>query len=607
MKKRNQPQLNLFNELIVDNFAGGGGASTGIELATGRPVDIAINHDPAAVLMHRANHPYTRHYREDVWKIDPRKVCQGQQVGLAWFSPDCKHFSKAKGGKPRSKKIRGLAWVAMKWAGTVRPRVIILENVEEFQTWGPLDQDGNPIKEQAGRTFHSFINALGYLGYSVEYRELRACDYGAPTIRKRFFLIARCDGKPIVWPDPTHGDPASAEVRSGKLKPWHTAAEIIDWTLPCPSIFDSTAEIKAKYNLHAVRPLAENTMKRAALGMDKFVLKSPQPFIINYKYDNEPEKVGKPLSTITAVNHHMLVVPELVGVGGRAGQSRPRGMNEPIAATTAKADVELVAPSLIQYHSETQEGEVRGQRANEIPRTVDASNRYAVTTAFLSKYYAGGYHGHGNAPTDPLNTITTAGHNAAVTSQLVQLNNHCIGQPETEPINTVTAGPGHFAESRTFLAKYYGTGEGQRIRDPLGTVTARDRFGLVLLKTEKLEPGTPCGHWPEIRDMLNRFCGYDLKDDEILIYVIDGVEYIIVDIGLRMLTPRELYAAQGFPADYIIDVDCEGNAYPKSEQVARCGNAVPPPFAKALVLANLPELCVRSCNSMAELRDTMAV
>ena len=176
MKKRNQPQLNLFNELIVDNFAGGGGASTGIELATGRPVDIAINHDPAAVLMHRANHPYTRHYREDVWKIDPRKVCQGQQVGLAWFSPDCKHFSKAKGGKPRSKKIRGLAWVAMKWAGTVRPRVIILENVEEFQTWGPLDQDGNPIKEQAGRTFHSFINALGYLGYTVEYRELRGAD-----------------------------------------------------------------------------------------------------------------------------------------------------------------------------------------------------------------------------------------------------------------------------------------------------------------------------------------------------------------------------------------------------------------------------------------------
>nr|DAQ35614.1 MAG TPA: DNA cytosine methyltransferase [Caudoviricetes sp.] len=640
MKKRNQPQLNLFNELIVDNFAGGGGASTGIELATGRPVDIAINHDPAAVLMHRANHPYTRHYREDVWKIDPRKVCQGQQVGLAWFSPDCKHFSKAKGGKPRSKKIRGLAWVAMKWAGTVRPRVIILENVEEFQTWGPLDQDGNPIKEQAGRTFHSFLNALGYLGYTVEYRELRAYDYGAPTIRKRFFLIARCDGKPIVWPEPTHGDPNSAEVKSGKLKPWRTAAEIIDWSLPCPSIFDSTAGIKAKYQLHAVRPLAENTMKRVARGIDKFVLKSPQPFIINYKFDNEPERSDKPLSTVTAVNahllaapvlavntmnntgtapdepiktittggHHMLVTPVMTAIGQTGfSDDRSYGAKQPVRTIVSKAEQCVIAPSLIQYHSETREGEVRGQRANEILRTVDASDRYAVNTAFLSKYYAGGYHGHGNAPTDPLNTITTAGHNAVVTSQLVQLNNHCIGQPESEPIKTVTAGPRHFAESRTFLAKYYGTGEGQRIRDPLGTVTARDRFGLVLLKTEKLEPGTPCGHWPEIRDMLNKYCGYSLKDDEILIYVIDGVEYIIVDIGLRMLTPRELYAAQGFPADYIIDVDCEGNAYPKSEQVARCGNAVPPPFAKVLVMENLPELCVKSCNSMAELRDTMAV
>jgi DNA (cytosine-5)-methyltransferase 1 len=687
MKAKKRPQTSLFDELIVDNFAGGGGASVGIELATGRPVDIAINHDPAAVLMHQANHPYTRHYREDVWKVNPREVCHGHPVALAWFSPDCKHFSKAKGGKPRSKKIRGLAWVAVKWAATAHPRVIMLENVEEFQTWGPLDKDGKPIKSQIGRTFRCFIHALQYQGYKLEYRVLRACDYGAPTIRKRFFLIARCDDRPIVWPEPTHGDPESEVVKSGKLKPWHTAAEIIDWSLPCPSIFDTAAEIKAKYQLHAVRPLAENTMKRVARGIDKFVLKNPKPFVINYKYENEPESAEKPLSTVTAVNAHllatpyvtkfhngtagqsvndplstvtaggeskrpdgaahamglikpalepwtvtnttnatghpvskpidtirtgggggqMLIAPELVGVGGRAGQSRPRGANEPTATVTAKADVAVIAPSLIQYHSETQAGEVRGQRADELLRTVDASNRFAVTEAFLSKYYAGGYHGHGNAPTDPLNTVTAADHNAVVTSQLVQFNNHCENQTEADPLNIIPAQGCHFAESRAFLTKYYGKGEGQRISDPLATITAKARFGPVILKLVKLRPGQPCGHWPEIRKMLNVYCDYWIADDEILVLTIGNVDHIIVDIGLRMLTPRELFAAQGFPPDYIIDKDVNGKAYPKSEQVARCGNAVPPPFAAALVRANLPELCVKHCHSMAELRETMAV
>lgn len=579
-KSKLRAQASLFDELIVDNFAGGGGASVGIELATGRPVDIAINHDPAAVLMHKANHPYTRHYREDVWKINPREICGGKPVALAWFSPDCKHFSKAKGGKPRSKKIRGLAWVAVKWAATVHPRVIILENVEEFQTWGPLDRNGQPVKEQAGRTFRSFVNALCYLGYKLEHRELRACDYGAPTIRKRLFLIARNDDRPIVWPEPTHGDPESAEVKTGKLKPWRTAEEIINWSLPCPSIFDSVDEIKAKYGLHAVRPLATNTMKRVARGIDKFVLKNPQPFIVNLNHT----------SNRTAYDCF-----------------RGQSITEPFGTLTASNGFGVAAPSLIQYHSEAQPGEVRGQRANEVLRTVDASNRYGITTAFLQKYYSGGYRGSGNAPTSPLSTVTAADHNALVTSQLVQFNNHCIGQSETEPLNTVTAGQGHFGESRALLVKYYGTGDGQRIERPLGTVTARDRFGLVLLKTEKLEPGTPCGHWKEIRSMLNRYCGYKLRGDEILVYAIGGAEYIIVDIGLRMLTPRELFAAQGFPPDYTIDVDCEGNAYPKSEQVARCGNAVPPPFAVALVRANLPDLCVRHCHTMAELRETMAV
>lgn len=274
MKPQNL-SFDFYKELIVDSFAGGGGTSTGIRWAIGRGPDIAINHDPAAIAMHAANHPETRHYCESVWDVDPREATGGMPVGLFWLSPDCKHFSKAKGGKPVEKKIRGLAWIALKWAGTVKPRVIILENVEEFKTWGPLTIEGKPDPKQKGRTFRAFVNALKRQGYQVEYRELRACDYGAPTIRKRFFLIARCDGRPIVWPKPTHGDPKSEAVKSGKLKPWRTAAEIIDWSIPCPSIFNRK------------KPLAENTMKRIAKGIQKFVIENPNPFIIKVNHQGE--------------------------------------------------------------------------------------------------------------------------------------------------------------------------------------------------------------------------------------------------------------------------------------------------------------------------------
>ena len=265
---------NLWDEIVVDNFAGGGGASTGIKMAIGRDVDIAINHDPAAIAMHRANHPLTEHYCESVWDIDPKTATGGRPVALCWFSPDCKHFSKAKGGKPVNKNIRGLAWVALRWAATVRPRVIMLENVEEFKTWGPL-KNNYPDPEQKGRTFNCFVNALRRHGYKVDWRELRACDYGAPTVRKRFFLVARCDGKPIVWPEPTHGDPASIQVKTGLLKPWRTAAECIDWTLPCPSIFERK------------KPLAENTMRRIAKGLQKFVIDNPAPFIVQVKHGGD--------------------------------------------------------------------------------------------------------------------------------------------------------------------------------------------------------------------------------------------------------------------------------------------------------------------------------
>lgn len=446
-------------ELIVDNFAGGGGASTGIEMATGYSVDIAINHDPEAIRMHKTNHPSTKHYCESVWDVDPVKVCGGHPVALAWFSPDCKHFSKAKGGKPKDKNIRGLAWVACRWAGMVRPRVIMLENVEEFKTWGPLNRAHRPIKKKQGVTYQKFVSQLQDLGYEVQTRELVAADYGAPTMRKRFFLIARCDGQPIIWPEPTHATADSEAVKAGRLKPYAGAYTQIDFSLPCPSIFDTSEEIKQKYGIRAVRPLAEKTMRRIARGLKKFVIDNPEPFIVNRK-----------------------------------------------------------AYALIQYHSETAAHEVRGQGIREPIMTVDGSNRYGLVAGFLSKFYKSG-----------------------------------TGQDLREPLHTVTTSPGHFGEVRAFLVKYYGQGTGQPVTDPLDTIPTHDRFGLV---------------------------------------TIQGVDYQIVDIGLRMLEPRELYGCQGFPDDYIIDHDYSGKSYPRAEQVKRCGNAVCPPIPAAMVRANLPELCV---------------
>ncbi|MFD1675432.1 DNA cytosine methyltransferase [Alicyclobacillus fodiniaquatilis] len=515
--------LNLFNtsELIIDNFAGGGGASTGIESAIGRSVDIAINHDPAAIAMHKANHPTTEHYCESVWDVDPREVTGGRPVGLCWLSPDCKHFSKAKGGKPVEKKIRGLAWVAVRWAATVRPRVIILENVEEFKTWGPLLKNGKPDPKQKGRTFNCFVNALRRHGYQVEWREMRACDYGAPTIRKRLFLIARCDGRPIVWPKPTHGDPNCAPVRAKRLKPWRTAAEIIDWSLPCPSIFERK------------RPLAENTMRRIARGMAKFVIEGPQPFIIKVNHHGTEfrgQTLDKPLHTITA--------------GGDS--KRPAGAPHAMGMVTA---------FLAQYHTETAHSEVRGQSLDEPIMTLDTSNRYGLVAAFLAKHYGGNYTGPGSPMDVPVPTVTTVDHNALVTSHLMILRNNQFGQKVTQPIPTVTAGGGHVGEVRAFLTQYNGSSIGQRVDTPLNTISTHDRFGLVIVR-------------------------------------IKGQDYVIVDIGMRMLEPHELFAAQGFPAEYIINRDADGRIYPKSAQVARCGNSVPPPFAEHLVRANLPEMCL---------------
>ena len=481
------------DEIVVDNFAGGGGASTGIEIAIGRSVDIAINHDPAAIAMHRANHPSTEHYTEDVWKVDPVEACKGRPVALAWFSPDCKHHSKAKGGKPVSRKIRGLAWVAVKWAKAVHPRVIMLENVEEFQDWGRLDEHDRPDPRYKGETFRRFVRQLEKLGYEVQYRLLKACNYGAPTIRRRFFLIARCDGLPIVWPEPTHAAPDSLEVRAGLKKPWVPVADVLNFDLPCPSIFATKEEIKEQYGIDAVRPLSEKTLRRIARGVKKFVIDNPEPYIVPggaacLMRNNENaagSSCAEPIGTITTGGHHMLISPTMVQMG---------------------------------Y------GEAKGQK----PRVLDIH--------------------------EPLGTVVSQGNKFGLVSTFItQFNNHCDGQPVTQPLGTMTARANHFGELRAFLVKYYGGGgNGASCSDPAPTITTKDRMGLVTVR---------------------------------------GQDYQIVDIGLRMLTPRELFDAQGFPADYIIDVDADGNVYPKSEQVARCGNAVCPPIPTALVRANLPDLC----------------
>ena len=547
-------------ELIVDNFAGGGGASTGIELATGYSVDIAINHDPEAIKMHKANHPNTKHYCENVWAVDPVKACKGHPVALAWFSPDCKHFSKAKGGKPKDKNIRGLAWVALRWAGLIRPRVIMLENVEEFKTWGPLGRRHHPIKSKQGETFRKFVQQLTDLGYEVEFRELVAADYGAPTMRKRFFMVARCDGKPIVWPEPTHGPADSEAVKAGLLKPYVGAYTQIDFSRPCPSIFDTSEEIKEKYGIRAVRPLAPKTMERIARGLKKFVLDNPEPFIVPIGYGERKGQaprvhdIEKPLPTIVGSGKHYLCEPKLAPYLSVNRENHfGSDMREPVHTITANNQHMLMTPTLIQYHSETAQGEVRGQTIKDPIMTVDGSNRYGLVASFLHKYYDGGYTGSGESLENPLPTVTAIDHNSMCAATLIQMNNHCDGKNITEPIPTITAGDGHFGEVRAFLIKYYGEGTGQDIEQPLDTVTARDRFGLV---------------------------------------TIEGVDYQIVDIGLRMLEPRELYGCQGFPDDYIIDHDYTGKTYPRSEQVRRCGNAVCPPIPAALVRANLPEMCV---------------
>ncbi len=513
--------------VVIDYFAGGGGASVGLERALGRSPNFAVNHDPVALAMHEVNHPKTKHLRTSVWAVDPRDLVKpGQHVGLMWFSPDCKHHSKAKGGKPVSKNIRDLAWVVVSCAELVSPDIIMLENVEEFQDWCPLTAEGKPDASRKGETFREWVRQLRRLGYVVEWRELRACDYGAPTIRKRLFVIARKDGRPIVWPDPTHGAPDSPEVLSGALKPWRTAAEIIDWSLPCPSIFDTKEEIWEKYGLRAIRPLAENTEKRIAAGVQRYVLNAENPFFVTYgQHGGANRSALDPMHTITASSkdQNAVVAPTLIqtGYGERQGQ-KPRvpGLHKPIGTMVAGGGKHALVSAFLAQHNTQRSGVNPGRPASEPLATLtERSTQINVVAAHIQSM-------HGT-------TRRMRGADA--------------------PLQTLTAGGGHAALVAAFMTKYYGTAKGADLHGPIHTLTTKDRMNLVTCK-------------------------------------IAGNPYYVDDIGMRMLVAREMFSAQGFPLSYRIDFGPDGRAFTKTEQTRMCGNSVPPDMAEVLAAANAGHL-----------------
>lgn len=738
-------------ELIVDNFAGGGGASTGIEMALGRSPDYAINHDPVALAMHHANHPETQHLCNSVWKVDPDDI-KGP-IGLGWFSPDCKHFSKAKGGRPVEKGIRDLAWVVVRWAMRREggPRVIILENVEEFRTWGPIAEDGKPCPDRKGETFKQWIRELKRYGYKdIEHRELRACDFGAPTIRKRLFLIARRDGKPIVWPKPTHrpaavsNDGVVTKWAKGhgltlkdlqQLDPWRPAAEIIDWSLPCPSIFATSAEIMAEHGLRAIRPLKPATLARIAKGVHRYVLDTAHPFIVSLTHHGgeRTEDLTEPVMTVTGANRGekavvmpyfaprylekngqeprtrsverpaatvtgggnapgMLVVPVIAGVGGRMGQTEPRPGDVPLQTLTAKADSVVLTPLLARTaHGEIdRNGKRRGKGAHTLEEpfsTVLASPDHALIAPHLTKFRAnsigsgmdepaptvtansyikkpggaaplgvvsphlmtmrnaqkpfngadepthtitaGGAHLHtvaaflaqnnidgrtgegnpGRPAGEPLSTVLQTGsHQGVVAAHLVRQFGTAVGSSLDDPAKTVMAdgGGGKTQIATSFLTKYYGVHQDSGIDEPVHTATAKARFGLV----EVLGALPPFGpeHHARARAVADLLRAHDLWDDrEFVTFELEGMTVVLTDIGMRMLVPRELFRAQGFPESYEIETgvfpiereaggacwtEYERRPISKTDQVAKCGNSVSPPMACALVAANCGDLAV---------------
>lgn len=597
--------------IIIDSFAGGGGASTGIEMALGRSPDVAINHDPVAVAMHAVNHPGTLHLTNDIWGVDPMSVMPGRHIGAMWASPDCKHFSKAKGGKPLDRNIRDLAWVVVDWAEKRKPDVIFVENVEEFQTWGPVGNDGKPVAELAGLEFERWVKRLKKAGYKVDWNVSRACDYGAPTIRRRLLVIASRLGKP-QWPKPTHGDPKSEAVRKGRLKPWRTAAECIDFSLPCPSIFDSAAEIFDKHGLRAVRPLADNTMARAARGMKRYVLDRDEPFLVDVAHasvspDGRVKRWGdgikplsQPMGRVTAGGiSQAVIVPSVATFYGHGGAraERTADLEEPLRTVTVENRHALVMPTLVQ----TGYGEREGQepRALDIEKplgTIVAGGvKHAVVSPVLTYAQQGGAN---RSIEEPVHTITASkkDQNAVIAPYLAQHNNDSRreggvnpGRAVDEPLSTVTASGAQQGVVAPYMAKYYGTGDGQAIDDPMHTVTVKDRLGYMQAAISA-PPFTPA-HEARARQVADWLRAHGFWDDrEFVTITVGGIELVVVDVGMRMLTPRELFNAQGFPPDYEIERDLNGRVFSKSDQVGRAGNSVSPPWAAAHVAANCRHL-----------------
>jgi DNA (cytosine-5)-methyltransferase 1 len=661
--------------MIIDSFAGGGGASTGIELALGRSPDVAINHSAAALALHAANHPDTLHLDSNIWDVKPLDVTRGRKVGLLWASPDCKHFSKAKGGAPRDRNVRDLAWVVVDWAEQAKPDVIAMENVEEFQTWGPLDNDGQPIKEFAGQTFELWISRLKKAGYRVQWRELRACDYGAPTIRRRWFLIARRDGRPIVWPKPTHGDPKSREVAKGKLLPWHTAAECIDWSIPCPSIFDTAPQIMQKHGLRAIRPLAANTLARIARGMKRYVIESDRPFLVNLTHGGRCEDVGEPFRTITGAHRgeKALVAPSFMSLKGTARRDSPANAPHPTVLAGGGHSA-LIAPALATFYGHGDGRGIRNASLSDPLRTVTVENRHALIAPVLTYAQQGGgnrsvtdpHHticasrkdqnsmlapylasiahgdsggrreypmgeplgtitrggiqhavaapvlvqaGYGEAPGQmpraldmgaPLGTVVAGGvKHAAAAAFLAQHNTGVVGHDARDPMSTIAATGSHQTPVAAFFAKYYGTGDGSATDEPLHTVTVKDR--MAHMQAALQAPPFAPEHEARARAVARFLRDHGAwEGGEFVTLTIDGATFVVVDIGMRMLTPRELFNAQGFPRDYVIEGhwveqhgDCTFVPFPKDVQVSCCGNSVCPDLARAIIAANCDHLRVR--------------
>ncbi|MDY0210214.1 MAG: DNA cytosine methyltransferase [Acholeplasma sp.] len=622
-------QDNLFRELIVDNFAGGGGASTGIELALGQPVDIAINHDEMAIKMHSFNHPHTLHLQNDVFAIDPVEVTGGRPVGLAWFSPDCTHFSKAKGGKPRKKEIRDLAWVVIKWAKAVKPRIIMLENVEEFKTWGPLDDDGYPIKDKSGETFNEWLTQLRNLGYEVETKELIAANYGAPTIRKRLFIVARSDGKQIVWPTPTH----SKDGKHG-LKKWRGAYEVIDFNNLGTSIFERK------------KPLAENTLRRIARGIDKFVLNNPDPFVISYHSETQPGEVrghslkeplptqgtanryglvtpsikpfvmvnntghgGKstdePLPTITTGIHDFLTTPVISKIGQTGfSEDRSSDIREPLKTVVSKNEDILINPVIVPVGY--------GEAPNQAPRVQDIKQPLNTVVSHSTKHNVVSYIGkefsgnqvHASDLNKPLPTVTSIDHNRLVSVFVAKYysdnNGQVQGSKATDPLSTITTEERNALVSVHLMEYYSNSKDSFNPNKPLHTVTSKDKHAMVSVK---MEQKIDLKYWNLIRDMLNKYANYNLNDDEVLLIKIDDKYVAMTDIFMRMLEPKELYLAQGFPEDY--NYTCNGQMT-RTQQVAKCGNSVSPSLSYALAKANVEIQNIPPLQTMASLYHYMS-